>query len=101
MLGETLKRLRGIYGYSAQELSECLGISKSYLSEIENGKKKASIDLLQKCADLFGLRLSTLLRFSEDYEEAYDNNAAQAFITGLMSKLINSYAIGSQVDSFD
>lgn len=101
MLGETLKRLRGIYGYSAQELSECLGISKSYLSEIENGKKKASIDLLQKYADLFGLRPSTLLRFSEDYEEAYNNNAAQSFITGLMSKLINSYAIGSQVDSSD
>lgn len=95
MLGETLKRLRGIYGYSAQELSECLGISKSYLSEIENGKKKASVELLQRYADLFGLRPSTLLRFSEDYEDAYNNNAAQAFITSLMSKLINSYAIGS------
>lgn len=95
MLGETLKRLRGIYGYSAQELSECLGISKSYLSEIENGKKKASVELLQRYADLFGLRPSTLLRFSEDYEDAYNNNAAQAFITSLMSKLINRYAIGS------
>lgn len=95
MLGETLKRLRGIYGYSAQELSECLGISKSYLSEIENGKKKASVELLQRYADLFGLRPSTLLRFSEDYEDAYNNNAAQTFITSLMSKLINSYAIGS------
>ena len=98
MLGETLKRLRGIYGYSAQELSECLGISKSYLSEIENGKKKVSIELIQKYADLFGLRPSTLLRFSEDYEDAYNNNAAQAFITSLMSKLINSYAIGSHDD---
>ena len=51
--------------------------------------------MLQRYADLFGLRLSTLLRFSEDYEDAYNNNAAQTFITSLMSKLINSYAIGS------
>lgn len=42
MLGNTLKRLRGIYGYNAKEMSELLGISSSYLSEIENGKK--SID---------------------------------------------------------
>lgn len=41
MLGNTLKRLRGIYGYSAKEMSELLGISSSYLSEIENGKKKS------------------------------------------------------------
>ena len=32
MLGNTLKRLRGIYGYSAKEMSELLGISSSYLS---------------------------------------------------------------------
>ena len=47
------------------------------------------------------LHPSILLRFSEDYEIIYSNNAAQAFIASLMSKLINSHAIGSQVDSPD
>lgn len=42
-----------------------------------------------------------MLRFSEDYEIIYSNNAAQAFIASLMPKLINSHAIGSQVDSPD
>lgn len=84
-----------------RQITEAGRNCQRFLSEIENGKKKASIDLLQKYADLFGLRPSTLLRFPEDYEEAYNNNAAQSFITGLMSKLINSYAIGSQVDSSD
>lgn len=83
-----------------RQITEAGRNCQRFLSEIENGKKKASIGLLQKYADPFGLRPSTLLRFSEDYEEAY-NNTAQAFITSLMSKLINSYAIGSQVDSSD
>lgn len=94
MLGNTLKRLRGIYGYSAKEMSELLGISSSYLSEIENGKKKVSMDLLDRYSDLFGLRVSTLVRFSEDYEDAELNNAGQKFITSLMSKVIEAYSNG-------
>ena len=94
MLGNTLKRLRGIYGYSAKEMSELLGISSSYLSEIENGKKKVSIDLLDRYSELFGLRVSTLVRFSEDYEDAELNNAGQKFITSLMSKVIEAYSNG-------
>lgn len=94
MLGNTLKRLRGIYGYSAKEMSELLGISCSYLSEIENGKKKVSMDLLDRYSELFGLRVSTLVRFSEDYEDAELNNAGQKFITSLMSKVIEAYSNG-------
>ena len=94
MLGNTLKRLRGIYGYSAKEMSELLGISSSYLSEIENGKKKVSMVLLDRYSELFGLRVSTLVRFSEDYEDAELNNAGQKFITSLMSKVIEAYSNG-------
>lgn len=94
MLGNTLKRLRGIYGYSAKEMSELLGISSSYLSEIENGKKKISMDLLDRYSELFGLRVSTLVRFSEDYEDAELNNAGQKFITSLMSEVIEAYSNG-------
>lgn len=94
MLGNTLKRLRGIYGYSAKEMSELLGISSSYLSEIENGKKKVSMDLLDRYSELFGLRVSTLVRFSENYEDAELNNAGQKFITSLMSKVIEAYSNG-------
>ena len=92
MLGNTLKRLRGIYGYSAKEMSELLGISSSYLSEIENGKKKVSMDLLGRYSELLGLRVSTLVRFSEDYEDAELNSAGQKFITSLMSKVIEAYS---------
>lgn len=53
MIGEVLKRLRTIYGYKAIDMSEKLGISASYLSEIENGKKQPSLEHLKKYAELF------------------------------------------------
>ena len=47
MIGDMLKRTRIIYGYKASEMSSELGISASYLSEIENNKKQPSLELLQ------------------------------------------------------
>ena len=44
MIGDVLKRMRIIYGYKASEMSSELGISASYLSEIENNKKQQSLD---------------------------------------------------------
>lgn len=38
MIGDTLKKLRAIYGLTSSQMSEELGISASYLSEIENNK---------------------------------------------------------------
>lgn len=40
MIGDILKDTRSIYGYKAVEMSKLLGISQSYLSEIENNKKQ-------------------------------------------------------------
>ena len=48
MIGDVLKRTRIIYGYKASEMSSELGISASYLSEIENNRKQPSLELLQK-----------------------------------------------------
>ena len=53
MIGDVLKRTRIIYGYKASEMSSELGISASYLSEIENNKKQPSLELLQKYADIY------------------------------------------------
>jgi transcriptional regulator with XRE-family HTH domain len=44
------------------ELAEMLGIDRSYLSEIETGKKDPSLRVLKAIADGFGLSLSQLLK---------------------------------------
>ena len=58
MMGEVLKRMRAIYGYKAKELSEKLDISPSYLSEIENEKKQPTLELLERYAGVFNIKLS-------------------------------------------
>lgn len=89
VIGEVLKRLRTIYGYKAIDVSEKLGISASYLSEIENDKKQPSLEHLKKYAELFGIKLSSLILLSEAYEEAEKEGKGTALIRSMMINLIN------------
>lgn len=70
MLYQALKLLRKYHGMTQKDLANRLGISNSYLSEIETGVKKDSItiELLEKYADAFGIPVSSLLLFSEQID---------------------------------
>lgn len=86
--GTLLKQLRHIYGYSADTMCEKLHISRSYLSAIENNEKtgkQPSLDLLNRYAEVFEIRPSSLMLLSEEYKAS----KAENFIRNLMIKLIN------------
>lgn len=88
VIGDVLKRTRAIYGYRANEMCTKLGISASYLSEIENNKKKPSLDILEKYAEIYGIRLSSLILLSENIDEAEQSGKGPAMIRNMMMHLI-------------
>ena len=65
MLNKALRLTRQFHEMKQVELASKLGISKSYLSEIESGKKPASLELLEKYSDTFEIPVSSLVFFSE------------------------------------
>ena len=69
MIGEALRLLRIFSGYKSVELAKELNISQSYISEIENGKKQPTIELLDRYAKVFNMKKSTLMLFAESIEE--------------------------------
>lgn len=91
MIGDVLKQTRAIFGYKANEMSTTLGISPSYLSEIENNKKQPSLNLLKRYAEIFDIKLSSLILLSEKVEELEKNNhKSNLLIRKMMIHLINS-----------
>ena len=94
MIGDILKRTRAIYGYKANEMSVALGISTSYLSEIENNKKKPSLELLEKYSKIYGIKLSSLILLSEDYDDAKKDNKGETFVRNMMMRLIKGMSKG-------
>lgn len=64
-LGDKVRHLRETAGLSQSELAVQLGLSgrsKGYISELESGKKKATIELVLRIAQYFGVTTDYLLR---------------------------------------
>ena len=60
------------------ELAERLCISRSHLSEIESGRKAASVELLHKFAEVFDVPPSTFLSFAEAIEGSSERRQKNA-----------------------
>lgn len=92
MFGDTLKQLRSVYGYSAKEMSKELGISPSYLSEIENNKKKPSLSILEVYAHVFELRLSTIVLLTEEQDKLVNEGKTKLIIRRTMLRILSKQA---------
>lgn len=79
MLHEALRLIRSYHDLSQSELSVRLGISNSYLSEIESGKKQPTLEVLQRFSEEFDLPLSSLLFFSEGLDKPQPTDGIRAF----------------------
>lgn len=87
MINKALRLIRQFHELKQTDLATTLGISKSYLSEIESGKKPASLELLEKYSDTFEIPVSSLVFFSESIGKK--NTIPQKFKTVFTDKVLN------------
>lgn len=55
-----IKEFREKRGYSQQELAEKASISRGYLSDLENGKWKVSLEIAYKLADILRAKVTDI-----------------------------------------
>ena len=90
MLSEALRLIRVFHDVKQNELAKRLGISKSYLSEIESGKKQPSIELVKRYSDEFGIPSSSILFFAEGLDTPSTSATAADKARGIIArKVIN------------
>ena len=68
MIGKALRLLRVYHDLKLGDLAKKIEISPGYLSEIENGKKKPSLELIEKYSNFFKIKPSAILFFSENLD---------------------------------
>ena len=68
-IGDRLKQYRKAKGYSIYKLSLLTDISQNHISAIENNKRQATVDTLQRLIAPLGISLSEL--FNTDSEISY------------------------------
>ena len=84
MLNEALRLIRAFHDMNQKDLAERLGISNSYLSELESGKKTPTLEMIEKYSEVFKMPSSSILFFSEHFE----NGEKSEKITKQISKKI-------------
>ncbi len=65
MINKALKLIRQYHEVKQSELAIKFKMSKSYLSEIESGKKPVSFEILENYSKEFNIPASSLVFFSE------------------------------------
>ncbi len=91
MLSEALRLIRVFHDVKQNELAERLGISKSYLSEIEKGKKSPSMDIIQQYASEFQMPVSSILFFSEQLDNRNKEMPEPDHLKGLIAGKVISF----------
>lgn len=64
-IGEEIKKNRNAKGFTQDELAEKIGISRNYISDLENNRYVPSVKTLIKIAVVLQMDLNFLLKMSE------------------------------------
>lgn len=99
MFGQALKLLRRYQGLNQSVLADKLGVSRSYVSELESGNKTPSLDLLGRYADIFNIPISSLVFFAEALEDKENLSSRLDSAKGTVAKKIVALLTFLDVDS--
>lgn len=88
MLNRALKLLRTFHQLTQVELAKRLGISNSYLSELESGAKIPSVEILVQYSVVFKLPVSSIMLFSEQLESTSLGNKLKVKVADKVLRLL-------------
>ena len=92
-IGQSIKsmRLKYLPRFTQIDFAERIGITQAYLSQIENGKKQPSTEVLQKIADFFEVPLPILFWFGVEERDIKPNKVEHfRFLKPMIDKMIKS-----------
>lgn len=70
-IGIALRNLRTQKGISQEKLALETGIGRRYMSDIENGRRNVSLEIIEKLADFFKIKPSELVEKIEQVDGCF------------------------------
>jgi hypothetical protein len=99
MIGEILRKMRCIYGYSVEEIGEDISSTPARIRSIEAGRESPRCLDLESYSKVFlprrqagGVKPSSLLLLSENHDKFAEKGLGKQFTRNLMIKLIDLMA---------
>ena len=73
---------------SLSEASKHIGLSKSYISELERGRKEATLAVLEKYSKAFNISMSSLMLFAEHTGDSGLAENTRAYVSDKALKIL-------------
>ncbi|WP_191237085.1 helix-turn-helix domain-containing protein [Cobetia marina] len=90
MIHRALRTIRRYHETPRAELSSKLGIPQAQLTAIESGKKPVQRELLEKYSDIYDIKVSSLIFFSETLStHPKKNKLSESFRTAFAGKVLD------------
>jgi transcriptional regulator with XRE-family HTH domain len=90
MMSEALRLVRVFHDLSQSETARRTGLSKSYISELEAGNRKISIEVLEKYSSAFKMPISSLMLFLENCDDRnHSSQNTRLYIAKKVMKMLD------------
>ena len=93
MLNKALRLIRLFHDLKQKELAKRLDISRSYLSEIEAGRKVPALQILYGYSALFNIPTSSIMFLAENIENSSRDNRQQQLLSGKVVAMLDFMAV--------
>lgn len=90
-IGEKIRGIRTLKGFSQENLADMLGLSLPAYADIERGKKNVTIKRLEQIADKLGVKLNDILAFGDRVSFFFDQCENSNVSTGNGNNNVNYY----------
>lgn len=84
-IGEVLRLSRIANDFTLKEMANKLGVTPSYVSLIEQGKRNPSDDILNKYSEVLNMSKETLMLFGEESENGF---SFQELLLKILKKIV-------------
>jgi transcriptional regulator with XRE-family HTH domain len=88
MINRALRLIRVFEGLTQAEAAGKIGISQSYVSEIERGTKVPTLDVIESYSRVFDIPASAIMLFSENLADGSSVERARTLVAGKVLDLM-------------
>lgn len=80
--------IRTFHDLTQGEVAEKIGVSKSYVSEIENANRTPSLDVIESYSKNFGIPVSSIMLFAEELSSPTKDRTIKGLISRKVLKML-------------
>lgn len=92
-IGENVRKIRELKGMTQQELADSIGISRSYLGDLEKNRRNPSTETIEKLSELLGVSVFYIMKgMKTKQDELFFNKIKKNDFNDLIDEIMNKKA---------